>query len=558
MEGKIAFIMEEYIELFIDEMREHLEKLNDRLLELEGNQSNVDIVNELFRLAHTMKGMASCMNFEKMAELTHKMEDVLGTIRNCKANVDTSLVNLLFKCNDFLEKSLEALKEKGEEKKDGIEQIIKELKSVVEGKGRVNSKSNLTINEKQAEKKENFSGGQPSGGIIRVPGYKMESLANMVGELHILQSQIQLELSKYIAFNDPISNKINRMSKIINQVQNLCTSMQMVTLHATFNKLSRIARNTILELNKNVKFEIAGEDTEIDRAAVENLADLLMHLVKNAIAHGIEQENERIKKGKPPEGLVKIVAYSKRESVYIEVHDDGCGIDTEKVFKKALDKGFIDPSKQYTDEEINNFIFLPGFSTADTVDSISGRGVGTDVVKTELKKIGGDVSVTSEKDKGCIFTLKIPINMFAIKGTIISIAGEEYILPTSYIKEIKKFNDSYWVRMKGKQSMIEYRNQVISVIPIYSLLDINDNSSATNDLFIVIEYEQEYKALFIDKVIGNYEVIIKPLEKAFRHLKLFSGITILNDGSASLILDVEGLFKYEHGGETNKCKKISI
>jgi|LSQX01.1.fsa_nt_gb two-component system chemotaxis sensor kinase CheA len=534
--------MEQYIELFIDEMQEHLEKFNSGLLKIENNQSDIDVINELFRLAHTMKGMAACMSFEKMSELTHKMEDALDEIRSGKVNIDTSLINILFNGSDFLEGSLDSVRKTGKESEDGIDTIIKNLKRTIAGEYISAQASSASDSLEQASKKGSGPNAQSGVGVMRVSGEDMETLTNMIGELHILQSQVELELREYIDFNKPVWNKINRISKIINQAQNLSTNMQMITLHSTFNKLSRVVRNTILELNKNVKVETEGIDTEIDRTSVENLADILMHLVKNAIAHGIEEEEERIKKGKQPEGLVKIIAYNKRESVYIEVHDDGRGIDTEKVYAKASSKNLIDSSMQYTEEDINNFIFLPGFSTADTVDNISGRGVGTDVVRTELSKIGGSISVKSKKDEGSVFSLKIPINMLAIKGTIISISGETYIIPTLYIKEIKRFSEKYWVKVKGKQSMIEYRDQVISYIPIHSFLGSNGND-LSDDLMLVVEYEQTYKALFIEKVIGSSEVIIKPLGKTFRHLKIFSGMSILNNGKAALILDIEGLFK---------------
>jgi two-component system chemotaxis sensor kinase CheA len=385
-----------------------------------------------------------------------------------------------------------------------------------------------------------------NNGYTRVSALKIDNLVDMIGELVIIQSQIEQDAVKRFGTNDYLVTNLLRMEKISKDIQNISMSLRMVSLKSTFQKINRIGRDTIAELGKNVNIEITGEETEIDRGVAEKILDPLVHLVKNSISHGIEEESERPAKGKSIHGQVKISAYSKRGNVYIEISDDGRGIDPERVYQKAIEKKMLDPEKIYTNDEIINVIFLPGFSTAEKINDISGRGVGLDVVKTEIAKIGGKVEINNNLGQGCSFTLKIPINLAVINGTIIDILGVRYIIPTLFIKQIVKPEDGQWVNISGSRQMIRIKDEVIPLVPLNKIFGSTvKESEEDTELVILIEVEQKMKALPVRNVVDRREIVIKPLGSEFSDLNYVSGASILGDGTVALILDIENLYKAE-------------
>jgi two-component system chemotaxis sensor kinase CheA len=330
-------------------------------------------------------------------------------------------------------------------------------------------------------------------------------------------------------------------------------SLSMVSLRSTFQKLQRIARDTIQELGKNAEFVISGEETEIDRSVAEKLLDPLVHMVKNAISHGIESPEDRVSLGKTRQGTVTVSAYSRRGNVFIEVADDGRGMDPERILRKAQEKNLADPSRNYNEEEILSFVFLPGFSTLAVANTVSGRGVGMDVVRTEISRIGGKVEIRNTPGKGCVFVLKIPINMAVLNGTIVNIFGEHYILPTLHVKQILKPEDGQWISVGGREIMLRVRENVVPVIPVDAVFGRSGEFERNLDgtLMVVMELEQQIKVLPVRAVLGRREIVVKPLGKEFASLEFVSGASILGDGKVSLILDVEALFRYGGDGSWN-------
>ncbi|MDD3437146.1 MAG: chemotaxis protein CheW [Candidatus Gastranaerophilales bacterium] len=322
-------------------------------------------------------------------------------------------------------------------------------------------------------------------------------------------------------------------------------SLRMVALKPTFQKVVRIARDTIQELNKNVEFTTEGENTEIDRAVAEKLLDPLVHMIKNAISHGIEENAEdRAKSGKDLRAKVELRAYSKRGKIFIEVTDDGRGINTDIVYKKAIEKGLIDPNKTYSEAEIKEFIMLPGFSTAKVVDNISGRGVGMDVVKTQILKIGGKVEIQSTLNKGSTFTLEVPVNHAIMNGTIIEMNEQQFVVPTVNVKEFLQPENEQWIFTQQKRTMIKVREHIIPIVPLSTFFN-NVKEPDHVPLVMILELDQELRAIPITNVINRQEVVVKPVGIEFSKLKYISGMSILGTGKVSLILDIDYLFKKE-------------
>lgn len=586
----------EFLNDFILEARDHLEEIEMKLLNLETEPDNEEIVHGLFRNFHTIKGLAGFVDQYLIQEIAHKTESLLDDCRNGIIGIDKIIIDIILGstdiikelCNDIglsedkdfmnkVEKQLELLEEgvfsdSRQTKSDSYQQerqpdekLIGEIlvgdkkispldvDNILEKQQHdyLNLKfGEIALKEKKIEardlleairKQKTSPGTVIKENYIRISVDKIDNLVNMMGELIICQSQVEQETTNRFGTNDSFVTNLSNMSRIMKEMQYLTMSLRMVSLNSIFQKLTRIARDTIEDLEKDVFFSTTGEETEIDRNVAERILEPLVHIVKNAISHGIEDRETRNERNKNPQGKVEITAYSKRGSVYIEVTDDGGGINLDKVLKKALDKQFINPSRKYSDEEILDFIFLPGFSTSGEINQISGRGVGMDVVKTEVSRIGGRVEIDNRPGEGCSFILKIPINLAVINGTIIELSGSHYIIPTLNIRQIFKPEDEQWVYIKGRKEMVRVREKIYSLLKINKIFELE--KEIDYELVILLEMDNIVQALPVQNIIARREIVVKPLGEEFAELNFVSGVSILGDGRVSLILDIEQLFK---------------
>ncbi len=586
----------EFLNDFILDTKEHLEKIEMDALLLETEPGNRDAVNSLFREFHTIKGSAGFVEQQLIQDIAHQTETLLEDCRTGSIGVNKNIIDLILSSSDFIKKlcdnvdlnrndafmmvaqaHLQRLSDKEGALRDQAgpepDQSGK-LGEILVREGKIKSGDvdeillrqqtdyaglkfgQIVIKEKKAGanevvdslRKQEYEVKRTANdsGHIRIPVRKVDNLVDMMGELIITQSLVEQEMARRFGTDDKVLTDLLKMSRITKDIQNLSMSLRMVSLKSTFQKISRIGRDAIAELGKNINIRLSGEETEIDRGVAEKILDPLIHIVKNCISHGIEDERERLEKGKPGPGQVSIEAYNKRGSIYIEISDDGGGIDTAKVHRKAVEKNLADPSESCSEDEILNFIFLPGFSTAETVDSVSGRGVGLDVVKTEVSKVGGKVEVISRKGEGCKFILKMPINLAVMNGTIVDINGSRYILPTLNIKKIFKPEQGQWVSIKGKRTMIRDREDIIPIIPSDNINALKEGGGKSGaELIVVIELEQKQKALPVSGIVGKQEVVVKSLGYEFSSLDFVSGASILGDGRVALILDVENLLRME-------------
>lgn len=706
--------MNELLGSYLEDLKDNLLLLDDVLIKLKNNDDDPEVVNSIFRVAHTIKGNSASMEFMKIESVMHSLEDILQEVRSGKRQMSKNLIELLFSCHDFLEDCEEVISKEASDEKIDITQISKkieiekkpiEIKKTEEVKLAVGNKtgveeiltnnselldvvnencrrgfnaykikitfakdivmksvrvwmvfekidsystficsyperpqeeefrsgeynfeddelelivlsekdvselseaikdcgdienviiSNLKVGENvnnqdsKSEKAEAIKGkakkakvekkeliedeiieeatkeevkstisvenkniqqekhavNSGDAGFIRVPVGKVDSLIDMLGELLILNSQLEQTTSEVIGTDNRMLNVISRTAKLIKGIQGVSMSLRMVEIKPILHRLTRIARDTATELGKNISVVIEGEDTEIDRSAADKLFDPLMHLVRNAVSHGIEEEEERVKAGKKPEGEVTVKAYTKRGNVYIEVCDDGKGLDITKIYNKAKTMNLIDDTKEYTEEEIIKFIFLPGFSTQEKINNISGRGVGMNVVEEEIRKVGGKVEVYTKVGHGSTFILKIPLNLAVLNGTIVEVNSERYIIPTLFIKEFFIAEESNWVSMQGKLHAIQLRGHVIPVLSSGKIFNGKDSElNHWKKQLIILEMEQKLLALPVDKIVSRHEVVSKPLDRELAEIEYASSASILGDGLVTLILDVEYMFK---------------
>ena len=407
-----------------------------------------------------------------------------------------------------------------------------------------------------AKKTPAASAAAGESGFVKVAVSKVDILIDLLSELLIYNSQLEQSTSQLELEDSKFTAMLSRTEKLIKDIQLISMSLRMIEVKPTFHKLSRIIRDTATDLGKKISISLEGEDTEIDRSAVEKLYAPLMHMVRNAVSHGIEDtEDERTAVGKKSEGQVTISAYSQRNNVYIEVKDDGRGINTKKVYEKAKKLGIINDNREYTDQEIFKFIFLPGFSTQENVDNVSGRGVGMNVVEEAVSKLGGKIEIDSEMGVGSAFRVKLPINLAVVNGIIVEMAGCRYIIPTVCVKQFFTAKSENWVSLQGENRAIKLEDgRIISLISkekIFGLPDVMmhtayDPNSADKDKeyeMVLLEADQKLLILHVDKIVSRQDVVSKPLAIDFASVPYANSASILGDGIVSLILDIDAIFK---------------
>ena len=434
-----------------------------------------------------------------------------------------------------------------------IEQAVKDQEEKRETKlGEFLVKSKIGAPEKVAlalrEQKQSEGGGRGGGQImtqtVKVETPKLDGLIDLVGELVIAQSLITANVAITSLKEQKINRDLAHVSRITSELQRNAMSLRMVQIRQTFQKMNRLVRDLAHKFEKDVKFETVGNDTEIDRNMVENIYDPLVHLVRNAMDHGLESPAERKAKGKPPQGLVRLKAYHQGGNVVIELSDDGRGLDTRKVMDKALEQGLIAPGENLSEAAIHALVFHPGFSTAEKISEVSGRGVGMDVVKKSIDKLRGKVDFTSVPDSGSTMTIRLPLTLAIIDGMIVRVGEHRYIMPTiSIIESFRPVPTDYFT-VKNQGEMIKVRERLLPLIRLDRI--VGARGALTNPdeaLVVVVENEGEPRCLLVDEVLGKQEVVIKSLGERLKYVRALAGGTILGDGRVGLILDVAGLFE---------------
>jgi len=500
------------------------EDLEDRILD-----TFIKFLDLLKKVSRDSKLLMNDVFVENIREFS---DDIENKILEESANKEIKIGEILSQKHHISKAEIEELLLKQKTKYKG-----KKLGEVAVAENKVEAQDlikALNIQKHTKEKKK-----ETNEEMIRIPSSKADKLLDLLEELMMIQSQVEQNAVKILDKETSLVKDIYKSFRITKDIQNLSISFRMITLHSIFQKVSMNAHDAMKKLNKKVKLEISGEGTEIDRIVGSKIVDPLLHLIKNSIAHGIEDEKERVKKGKDKVGKVFLSAYSEKGYVYISIADDGSGVNTERVYNKALEKGLIDRNKNYTDDEIVNFIFLPGFSTTENINQISGRGVGMDVVKTEIQKLRGRIVMQNHLGKGLTIQLRIPQNMTSLNGTVIKIKGKKYIIPSIFIKEVFRAEEEKFISIGGNKDFVKLRDQVIPLINTDNFFDGHGRS----EVVLVLDVDNKHKALPIDEVMERREIVVKPLSNDFDNIRYIIGASILGDGKAALILGVENLFK---------------
>ncbi|MEA3417386.1 MAG: chemotaxis protein CheA [Thermodesulfobacteriota bacterium] len=574
---------------FIVEGLEYIDEIEVNILNLEQEPENLDYVNAIFRPFHSIKGVAGFLNLEVIRDFAHVLENLLDRVRNNQLSVRSSLIDIILDGADALKAMIVKLKDDMEGKPtepleidlaalkkriESVEQddldtvevkklgeILVEDSSITEdaleqgldaaqqsippkkvgealiSEGKVTPKQVSQALRKQKEQAADTA-------VIRVNIKKLDDLIDTVGELVIIHSMIRQ--NSFIRSNSDrkLNRDVSRLSSITSELQKTSTRLRMVPIKQTFQRMSRLVRDLSRDAGKQVGVVMEGEDTEIDRNMVEEIYNPLVHMVRNAVDHGIDSSEVRIKLGKPEKGLVRLNAFHRGGNIVIEISDDGKGLDKEKLLKKAVEKKLVDSSDSLLDQDIYKLIFLPGFSTAAKVTDISGRGVGMDVVKQAVEKLRGKIEIDSVVDKGSTFALNFPLTMAIIDGMIVKVGSERYIIPTTAIRQLLRPVEGSYNNIVGRGETINAMGKLLPLVRLYKIFDVEpDHKNPCEAIVVVLEGENRSKCLLVDEILGEEEVVIKSLGESLKSAKGVSGGAILGDGNVGLILDPEGLFE---------------
>ncbi|MFC0301403.1 chemotaxis protein CheW [Virgibacillus soli] len=670
----------QYLDIFIDESTEHLDILSKQLLELEKNPKEKSIIEEIFRAAHTLKGMSATMGYQDLANLTHKLENVFDEIRYDRLQVEAHMIDVLFEAVDHLTAMVEDISAGGSGKRD-IQSVAAHLEGIEKGEVHVpaeqeikpvsldeneeamindldefersilsessergfnNFKITVTLQEDcllkaarvfmvfdilekhgeviksypsvQELEEEKFSNTFTVLHVSKASAKVMEEKINKVSEIanvdvvafsllhdqdhqehtEISNEPVQTEVSntqenqvdvkpkvhkassKTIRVNierldvlmnlfeelvidrgrlEQISNDLHhkdlqetveRMTRVSGDLQNIILTMRMVPVDQVFSRFPRMVRQLTRDLNKNIKLEIIGAETELDRTVIDEIGDPLVHLLRNALDHGIEMPEERVRQGKPEQGTIQLKAYHSGNHVFIEIVDDGAGINKQKVTKKAIQNGIINEQEasSLTDQQIFELIMESGFSTADQVSDLSGRGVGLDVVRNKIESLGGRISIDSTEGNGSVFSIQLPLTLSIISVLLVDLKKEKYAIPLSSIIETAIIHKSDILSAHHKKVM-DFRGTVVPLVDLKEVFQVETNDAQEDEYcsVVIVRKGDKLAGLVVDSFIGQQEVVLKSLGNYLSNVFAISGATILGDGQVALIIDSNALIK---------------
>jgi two-component system chemotaxis sensor kinase CheA len=573
---------------FVVESLENLESIEINLIDLEQDPHNTETINAIFRPFHTIKGVSGFLNLKTINRMSHSTENLLDSARQGEIRITDEIIDIVLESVDTLKKLIHQVEQSLASGTQSLEAAIdieplvqriadtatktresaKPIGEILVEKGAVKSEDlekglqiqrarpekrlgKILVDERMTDSKEVITalreqkrGPKITELQVKVDTIKLDNLVDLTGELVIAQSMLR-QNTKIMALNDQRAyQSLNQLTQIVSGLQKIAMSMRMVPIKSTFQKMVRLVRDLARNSGKEVDLEMIGEDTEIDRNVVDELYEPMVHMIRNAVDHGLELPAEREAVGKNRRGTIELRAYHKGGNIIIEIADNGRGLDKKRIFDKAVSSGLIRADAQLSDSEIHNLIFLPGFSTAKAVTDISGRGVGMDVVKRGVEKIRGHLDIQSVQGDGSTFVIALPLTLAIIEGMVIRVGRQRYILPTMAILKSFKPTHSDYFTVEGKGEMVMARGKLIPLIRFDRVFGVAADAKAPWDgLVVVVENKGEQKGLLIDELLGQEEIVIKSLGESLKDTKGMAGGAILGDGRVGLILDVAGLFE---------------
>lgn len=566
------------IEDFIAEAREYLEGAEAALLRLESSPDEGDAINDVFRAFHTIKGTSSFLGLAAIAGFAHHAEDMLDRVRASELAFAGQVPELSFRAVDLLKTLVAAIPAALAGAAPALpaeyEALSHALSHPEQDAGAVLGRSRAATEQESQDEQQREAGSADSAAngsirsaadtpkmrastgatvptaepLVKVRTDKLDRLVEMVGELVIAQTMMMQDGVVRDATNHNLAQKVRHADKIVRELQDLSLGLRMVPLKGAITKLARVVRDLATRSGKQITFTVAGEDTEVDRTLVDLLADPLLHMVRNAVDHGIEAPSERLKAGKPAMGTVRLEASQAGDRVLVKLIDDGRGLQRDKIVAKAIEKGIITSADNMSDTEVFELIFAPGFSTADQVTEVSGRGVGMDVVRRNLMAMRGRTVITSKAGQGSTFTIELPLTLAITDGMIVRVGAERFIVPTAQIRRCFRPEPSAVFTAQGKGEMVQTAGEVLPVVRLHRALVVHGAQEGVVDgILMVVGDGNNRTAFLVDELLGQQQVVAKPLGDAIGRVRGLTGGAILGDGRVGLILDVDELVLASRG-----------
>jgi two-component system, chemotaxis family, sensor kinase CheA len=585
-----------FIATFFDEAQEHLESIEERAMALGASGGDTETLNSIFRAAHSIKGGSGTFGFTQLSEATHEMETLFDDLRKGRGVADESTVRLLLDACDVFKAHLARLK--GGER--GLDPAMTEVRRQLAGyRAREKADATAIAAASPAPTEESFFGNDEPGAAvapvtpkgtayglfeeaptapaapeknekyglfepdapaefnrrkgdqssIRVSVEKIDRIVNLVGELVIAQAMMQQAVAS-VAKDEHLSHSLATLDRNTRDLQQAVMSIRMMPMEFVFSRFPRLVYDVSAKLGKKVHLRTQGHDTELDKELIELLVDPLTHVVRNAIDHGIESPEERVAAGKPEQGAVSMRATHRGGSVIIEVTDDGRGLDRERILAKARELG-MPVNDGWTDAEAWGLIFEAGFSTAREVTSLSGRGVGMDVVRRNIASLGGSVSVSSVKGEGTSITIQVPLTLAVLDGMIVCVGDEQYIVPLEFVAEAFKPGAGDIRTVVGQASLVAVRGEHLPIVKLDEVVQLSrrPGAPATEPICLVVEVDNRRAALLVDQLVGQQQLVVKSLDTNLHSVPGVAGATILGDGRVALILDVSAVTR-SHASRT--------
>ncbi|MBF7067782.1 response regulator [Campylobacter volucris] len=614
--------IQEILEDFLVEAFELVEQIDHDLVELEANPEDLELLNRIFRVAHTVKGSSSFLNFDVLTKLTHHMEDVLNKARHNELKITPEVMDVVLESIDMMKTLLNSIRDNGNDTAIGLDiaPICARLTAISEGESLDDVKVEAKAEEKKeevkeepkaeeqpevdvnklsddeveaeierllkvrkaedqarraekkktqdapaaapkaapaqnapAEKKVPTAGGGSSGATmdqtIRVEVKRLDHLMNLIGELVLGKNRL-LKIYDDVEerydgekFLEELNQVVSQLSIVTTDIQLAVMKTRMQPIAKVFNKFPRVVRDLGRELGKQMELEISGEETELDKSIVEEIGDPIMHMIRNSCDHGIEDPATRLANGKPEKGTVNLKAYNEGNHIVVEIADDGKGLDADALKSKAIEKNLITEREadQMTDKEAFALIFKPGFSTAAKITNVSGRGVGMDVVKTNIEKLNGVIEIDSELGKGTVMKLKIPLTLAIIQSLLVGTQEEFYAIPLASVLETVRvpIDDIYTIEGKN---VLRLRDEVLSLVRLSDVFGVKQVLENTEQTYVVVIGVAESKlGIIVDTLVGQEEIVIKSMGEYLQNIQGIAGATIRGDGRVTLIIDVAAM-----------------
>ena len=548
----------ELVQEFLVEARDHLVSVEAAILSLERAPDVVEPLHSVFRSFHTVKGLAGFLGASAIQELAHETENVLDLARSGQLAVSSELTDLILRSADELLRCLAAADTKplNQLPRCNVELLASlaafsrgeagGTRAVVSNAAVLSNVAAASVQLPTAGEDQTSMVKAPSGNVIKVDALKLEYLVDMVGELVISESVVRHDPLIARSEDPVLSRNLAQLVRVVQEVQKTSMSMRMVAVTALFRKMNRLVRDLSRKSGKLVDLTTVGDEVELDRTIVEELADPMVHMIRNAVDHGLETPDERRKAGKDEQGTVRLSAMHDAGDIVIELSDDGRGMDPARILAKARKQGLVGDQDQLDEESILRLIFEPGFSTVEKVTDLSGRGVGMDVVKKQIQKLRGRVAIRSVLGKGTTFVLRLPLTLAIIDGLVVGVGSQRYILPMFAVREMFSPKPGTLVTLENRVEAALFREHLLPVIRLSRMFGMpesenSDGGVSDGGVLIVVEARDQLMCIAVDQLIGKQEVVIKSLGKTYRDVPAISGGAILGDGRVGLIIDVNAL-----------------